>query len=67
VRRPIDRLFADGLISHREWKVACAYRDMHAAAFGSLLGASRLDHTRHRSRAGMATAQPNHGWLQSSG
>jgi hypothetical protein len=45
VRRPIDRLYADGLISYREWEVACAYRDTHAAAFGSLLKASRLDGT----------------------
>ena len=49
MRRPIDRLYADGLISYREWEVACAYRDTHAAAFGSLLRASQLDGTGHGS------------------
>jgi hypothetical protein len=52
VQRPIDRLYADGLISYREWEVACAYRNMHAAAFGSLLRASQPDGTGSGSRRG---------------
>jgi hypothetical protein len=67
VRRPIDRLYADGLISFREWKVACLIATCMRRRSDRCSGQAASTAPDPALGAVTATAPPSGSWPRSSG